>query len=178
MKVKQQRLDTDAETRTRTGSQTRTMVEPKVENKNTDAWEKKGHWNKYNKKPKASTQDTGEKEKFKGANNDMNGNVFLIGRNQADVHTTTMSMFEIQVGMKYTASVVLAVQDLVVKPKMLKLPDKPELLKLTADREVLLTVMAVPDNLMDLYKEEVKIYAREKKRFELDCQSVYLLVKG
>ena len=30
---------------------------------------------------------------------------------------------------------------------------------------------------MDLYKEEMKMYAREKKRFELNCRCVYLLVK-
>ena len=65
-----------------------------------------------------------------------------------------------------------------MKPQILKLPDKPELSKLISDGELLSTVTAVPDNLMNLYKEEMKMYAREKKRFELDCQSVYLLVKG
>ena len=88
-----------------------------------------------------------------------------------------MAMLEIQVGMKYTASVTSAVRDLVVKPKMMKLPDKPELSKLIADKEILSIVTAVPDNLMDVYKKEMKMYAREKKRFELDSQCVYLSMK-
>ena len=103
---------------------------------------------------------------------------FFIGRNQADVYATTMNMLVIQVGTRYSAAVTSAVQDLVVKPTMMKLLDKPELLQLIADRELTSADKAVPDNLMDLYKEEMKIYAREKNRFELDCRCVYLLVKG
>ena len=95
----------------------------------------------------------------------MKGNVFSIGRNQADVYATTMNMLIILVGIKYSAAVSSAVRELVVKPTMMKVPDKPELSKLIADGEILTTATAVPDNLMDLYKEEMKMYAREKKRF-------------
>ena len=88
---------------------------------------KKGCWinNKKNPRANTSTQDTGAdgKEKFEGASNDMKGYVFSIGRNQEDVHATTMTMLEIVVRIKSTASVASAVQDLKVKPKMLKLPD-------------------------------------------------------
>ena len=155
------------------------MVDPKVENKGADALEKeKDCWDKYKKKPKASTQDTSGKEKFEGASDDMKGNVFSIGRNQADVHATTMAMLEIVVEMKYIAVVASAIRDLKERPVILKIPVKPELTTLQEYGTLESTDTAVPDNLMNLYKEKMKMYAREEKKFELDCQSVYLLVKG
>ena len=139
---------------------------------------RKCHWNRYNKKLKASIQDTSGREKFEGASDDMKGNVFSIGRNQADVHATTMAMLEIVVGMKYTASVASAIRDLKEKPAILKIPEKPELATLQGNRTLFSTATAVRDNLIDLYKEKMEMFARDKKKFEFDCQCVYLLVKG
>ena len=102
---------------------------------------------------------------------------FSTGRNQADVFVTKMNMLVIVVGIKYSVAVSSAVRELVVKPTMMKIPDKPELSKLIADGELTSSDKVVPDNMMDLYKEEMKMFAREKKQFELDCRSVYLLVK-
>ena len=60
------------------------------ENKDADASEKnpsRARWYNNKKKPKApSIQVTVGKEKFEGASDEMKGNVFSIGRNQADVY--------------------------------------------------------------------------------------------
>ena len=49
----------------------------------------------------------------------MKRNCSPIGRNQADVHATTMAILEKVVGIKYTSSVALSVRDLKEKPGML-----------------------------------------------------------
>ena len=148
-----------------------------MENKDADASEKKkGCWNKYNKKSKYSTQEASEKDKFEGASDDMKGNVFFIGRSQADVYATTIAMLEIVVTMNYTAIVASVIQDLKERPAMLKVPVRPDLVTLQANRTLTSTDTAVPDNLMDLYKEKMQKYAKVELKFELNFQSVYLLV--
>ena len=117
------------------------------ENKDADASEKnasKGRWYNKKKAKDSSIQVTVGKEKFKGASDDMKGNVFSTGRNQADAFATTMNMLVIVVGTKYSAAVSSAVRELVVKPTMMKIPDKPELTKLIADGELEPSVKAVP----------------------------------
>ena len=94
------------------------------------------------------------------------------------MYATTMNVLVIQVGMKYSAAVSSAVQELKVKPTVLKIPVKPELSKLIADGTLTSADTAVPENLMDLYKEKMKMYAQVEEKFERDCISVYLLVKG
>ena len=77
--------------------------------------EKKPRWR--SRKPKASsTPDAGGKEKFEGASGEMKGNVFSIGRNQANVYATTMKVLVIQVGIKYSATLSATVQELKVRP--------------------------------------------------------------
>ena len=72
----------------------RTMVEPKVENK--DASLEKKPRQRRKAKASSSTPDSGGKEKFEGASDEMKGNVFSIGKNQADVFATTMNALIIQ----------------------------------------------------------------------------------
>ena len=152
-----------------------------LENKDADASEKhptRGRWYNNKKKPRASITATVGKEKFECASDKMKGHVFSIGKNQANVYATTMNALVIQVGIKYSAAVLSAVRELVVKPTILKILEKPELSKLIADGTLTSADTAVPDNLMDLYKEKMNMYARVENKFELDCTSVYLMVKG
>ena len=89
------------------------MVEqPKVENKNESTDKKPRRWrrNKYS----TSTHDTSGKEKFEGAADEMKGNVFSIGKHQADTYTSTMNALVIQVGTKYSAIVAAAIKELKV----------------------------------------------------------------
>ena len=112
-----------------TESCVRTMVEPKVENKEALS-EKKLHQNqKKLKASSTSTLNTGGKEKFEGASDEMKGNVFSIGRNQADVFTTTMNAFVMQVGIKYSTTVSAAARELKVRPTILKIPVTPRVVE-------------------------------------------------
>ena len=54
----------------------------------------------------------------------------------------------------------------------------PDLAELIADGTLPTGTKAVPTNRMDLYKGKMKMFARVEEKFERDCTSVYLLVKG
>ena len=161
-------------------SKTRTMVEPKVED-GADASEKKAprkRWKKKNKSEGRYTSDNGEEEKFDGACDEMKGKVFSISRNQADNYAHSHKMLQIVAGVKYTAKVAAAIRDYKEKPSNLKAPIKPELSALIADGTLTRNDGVVPENLMDVYKESVKIYGRTELKFESDCESAFSLVIG
>ena len=80
--------------------------------------------------------------------------------------------------MKYSAKVAAAIRDYKEKPSMMRVPKKPELSALIADGTLLSNDTIVPDNLMDVYKEKMKVYARTELKFEADCESAYSLVIG
>ena len=130
--------------------------------------------NKYS----TSTHDTSGKEKFEGAADEMKGNVFSIGKHQADTYTTTMNALVIQVGTKYSAIVAAAIKELKVKPSALKLPVTPVLSDMIADGTLPSGTTAVPQNYKDLYTEKMKAYAKTEERFERQCMDVYQYFKG
>ena len=102
------------------------MVDTKVENKDASS-EKKPRWRRKKSSNSNSTPDSGGNEKFEGASDEMKGNVFSIGRDQADVYATTMKALVIVVGVKYSAVVSAAVRELKVRPAKLKIPEYPDL---------------------------------------------------
>ena len=108
----------------------------------------------------------------------MKGDVFSIGRNQPAVFATTINALIIQVGIMYSATVSSAVRELKVRPIILKIPVTPKLLKLIVDKTLATGDTAVPTNMIDLYKEKMKMFAQVEEKFKRDCTSVYLLVKG
>ena len=146
-----------------------------MENKN-ESTDRKQRWRR--KKYSNSTPDTSGKEKFEGAASEMKGNVFSIGRNQADTYTTTINVLVIQVGTKYLAIVAAAIKELKVTPTALKIPVTPVLSDMIAAGTVPLGTTAVPQNYTDLYKEKMKMYAKTEEKFERDCMAVYQYCKG
>ena len=127
-----------------------------------DALEKQAprkRWNnrKKNKSGDRYTSEDGGKEKFDGACDEMKNKVFSISRNQADNFAHTHKMLQVVAGMKYSAKVAAAIRDFKEKPAMMKVPVKPELSALVTTGTVLDTATAVPDNLMDVYKEKMKV---------------------
>ena len=127
----EQQTSTWQSTSCRTRKQINIMVEEDkdvdtLENKGVDASEKKPRWNRRMPKASSSTPDVGGKEKFEGASDEMKGNVFSTGRNQADVFATTMNALIIRVGIQYSATVLATVRELKVRPTILKIPVTPE----------------------------------------------------
>ena len=108
----------------------------------------------------------------------MKGNVFSIGKHQADTYTTTMNALVVQVGTKYSAIVAAAIKELKVKPSALKLPVTPVLSDMIADGTLPTGTTAVPQNYKDLYQEKMKMYAKTEEKFERQCMDVYQYCKG
>ena len=84
---------------------------------------------------------------------------------------------EIVAGMKYSAEISCGIEYMVEIPPLLRLSSKPTLAK----AKILLnntTITSVLVELEDLYKEQMKVYAKKVNKFEKDGMQAYLMVIG
>ena len=79
--------------------------------------------------------------------------------------------------MKYSAEISCVIEMMVEIPSIFKLLTKPLLERFkAADTTQPSAISEVPEEFEDLYKEQLKMYAKKLDKFEKDVMQAYLMV--